>query len=170
MVIDESMPERELIEKICGLGLTQKQAKIYIAIATCKSCNVKQISEKSDVHPQDIYKILPILEKYGLVTRTIGKPIKVEAIAVKTALNNWLNIQEQKLKTKKEQIQEIIEVIQNKQESQNTLEPKLKILYEGTKAWENVLELLFKSTKKTYDLIVPEPLHKLFAFLSEWDI
>jgi len=153
------MFKEELIKKICELGLTHKQAKIYLAIATCKSCSVKQISERSEVHPQDIYKILPILENYGLVTRTMGKPIKVEAIPVTTALNNWLNIQEQKLKTQKEQVQEIIEAIQNKQEvSQNTLEQKLTILYEGTKIWENMLELVFRKTKKTYDAIIPEPL------------
>ena len=159
MFIDDTMLEKELINKICGLGLTQKQAKIYVAIATCKSCSVKQISERSEVHPQDIYKILPILENYGLVTRTIGKPIKVEVVPLETALNNWFNIQEQKLKSQKEQVQEIIEAIKIKQElSQNTLEHKLMILHEGTKSLENMVELVFKNAQKKYDAIFPEPL------------
>ncbi len=153
------MLEKELIEKICELGLTQKQAKIYLAIATFKSCTVKQISERSKVHPQDTYKILPILENHGLVTRTMGKPIKVEIIPVTTALNNWLNIQEQKLKVQKEQVQEIIEAIENKQElPQNLPEQKLTILYEGTKKWENMLEIVFRTNKISYDAIMPEPL------------
>ncbi len=39
------------------------------------------------LHRQDIYKILPNLEKKGLITKTIGKPFKIQAIPIETALH-----------------------------------------------------------------------------------
>ena len=171
------MLEEQLIQKICELGLTYKQAKIYKTIATCKSCTVKEISELSGVYTQDIYQILPMLEKCGLVTRILSKPIKVEALPIETALNNWFNIQEQKIKNQKHGIQEIIEAIKIKQElSKNELEYKLMVLHEGTKSFANMVELVFKNAKRRYDAIFPERLFVrvlpslqsgIFAMLAE---
>jgi sugar-specific transcriptional regulator TrmB len=151
------MLEKQLIGKLCKLGLTNKQAKIYEAIATSKSCYVKEISENSGIYAQDVYQILPTLERYGLVTRVLSRPMKVEAVSVETALNNLLNIEEQKLKDKKKLIQEIIQSIKIKQElSQNRLEPKLMILHDGTKSMENLVEYVIRNAQKKYDAIFPE--------------
>jgi len=155
------MPKQELVDKLSKLGLTHKQAKIYTVIITCKSCTVKEISEQSGVYPQDIYQVLPTLEKHGLVTRTINRPIKVEAVSIETALNKWFEIQEQKLESQKQQVQEIIKEIKTAKSSiRSKPKKKLFILYEGTKSMENTVVDALKNAKNNYETVIPEEIFR----------
>ncbi len=69
--------------KICGL--TRKQAKVYLAILQAGSASIREIAESSKIFRQDVYKLLPKLEKAGLVARAIGRPVCFKAIPVKDA-------------------------------------------------------------------------------------
>ena len=57
-----------------------------MAIVRAGSISVGKIAEASKLYRQDIYKIIPKLEKKGVITKTLGTPILVKAIPVKKAL------------------------------------------------------------------------------------
>lgn len=62
------------------LGLTELQAKTYLTLTRFEKAEVKKISEISKIARQDLYRIIPALEKLGLVEKIIATPILYRAI------------------------------------------------------------------------------------------
>ena len=52
------------VEVLLDFGLTRNQAKVYVAIARLRLASVGQISKASKVRREDVYRILPKLEKW----------------------------------------------------------------------------------------------------------
>ena len=78
--------QEDLIKELEIFGFTTNQAKAYLAIVRAGSISVSKIAEASKLYRQDIYKILPKLEKKGFITKTLGTPIIIKAVPVKKAL------------------------------------------------------------------------------------
>ncbi len=72
---------------LSDFGLTHNQAKVYIALAKLGLASASEASKVSNVRREDIYRILPKLEKMGLIERILGNPIKVRATPIKEALS-----------------------------------------------------------------------------------
>ena len=81
------MSNAENTELLLGLGLTLNQAKIYLAILRLEKTTVGQVANFSKVRREDVYRILPSLEKMGLVERLLGKPTEIRATRVSDALS-----------------------------------------------------------------------------------
>jgi sugar-specific transcriptional regulator TrmB len=62
------------------LGLTELQAKTYLTLTRFEKAEVKKISETSKIARQDLYRIIPTLEKLGLVEKIIATPLLYKAI------------------------------------------------------------------------------------------
>ncbi len=77
----------ENAEILAGFGLTRNQAKVYISVAKLGIASINQISKASKVRREDIYRILPKLERMGLVEKLLGKPTKVRAAPAEDALS-----------------------------------------------------------------------------------
>jgi len=75
------------VEMLTDFGLTDNQAKVYLATARLRLASVGQISKVSKVRREDVYRILPKLEELGLVERLLGKPTKIRATPVEEALS-----------------------------------------------------------------------------------
>jgi len=75
------------VEMLIDFGLTGNQARVYLAIARLKLATVGQISKVSKVRREDVYRILPKLEKMGLAEKLLGKPTKIRATPVEEALS-----------------------------------------------------------------------------------
>ncbi len=71
---------------LMGLGLTPNQAKVYHTILKIGSATVIQIAKSSSVRREDVYKVLPALEKMGLAEKLLGKPALIRATPVAGAL------------------------------------------------------------------------------------
>jgi sugar-specific transcriptional regulator TrmB len=69
-----------------GLGLSPNQAKVYQTILKSGNVTVGMIAKSSSVRREDIYKVLPALEKMGLVEKLLGKPAMIRATPVAGAL------------------------------------------------------------------------------------
>jgi len=69
-----------------GLGLTPNQAKVYQTILKIGNATVSQIAKFSSIRREDTYKVLPTLEKMGLVEKLLGKPAIIRATPVAGAL------------------------------------------------------------------------------------
>jgi len=77
----------ENAEILAGFGLTHNQAKVYITIAQLGLASVSQVSKVSKVRREDIYRMLPKLQKMGLIEKLLGKPTKIRATPVEEALS-----------------------------------------------------------------------------------
>jgi len=56
-----------------GLGLSPNQAKVYQTILKLGNVPVGLIAKSSSVRREDVYKVLPTLEKMGLIEKLLGK-------------------------------------------------------------------------------------------------
>jgi len=72
---------------LSDFGLTYNQAKVYITIAQIGVASVSRVSKVSKVRREDIYRMLPKLEKMGLIEKILGTPIRIRAIPMEEALS-----------------------------------------------------------------------------------
>jgi len=75
------------IKTLMHLGLSLLQAKTYLALATLGKADVKTISKASNVFRQDVWRLMPTLEKLGLTERVVAKPTRYKAIPLKEGLS-----------------------------------------------------------------------------------
>lgn len=70
----------EVLQSLQSLGITEKQAQVYLACLELGNATIQELSEKSGVKRTSIYNFLDDLKKRGLVTE-IHKGNKLELIA-----------------------------------------------------------------------------------------
>ena len=80
------LAEIDKSDLLIGLGLTPNQAKVYHTILKMGSATVIQIAKSSTIRREDIYKVLPALEKMGLAEKLLGKPALIRPTPVAGAL------------------------------------------------------------------------------------
>ena len=85
---NSGMAKDENTELLLGLGLTLNQAKVYLAILKLEKTTVGQVANFSKVRREDVYRILPSLEKMGLIERLLGKPTEIRATLISDSLSS----------------------------------------------------------------------------------
>ncbi len=81
------MSNDENTDLLLGLGLSLNQARVYLAVLKLEKTTVGQVAKFSKVRREDVYRILPVLEKMGLVERLLGKPTEVRATLISDSLS-----------------------------------------------------------------------------------
>ncbi len=84
------MLQEEYVQTLMKLGLTLVQAKAYLAISRLENATIKSISKASNLARQDVYRIMPTLQKIGLVEQIITTPTKYKAVPIKNGISNLL--------------------------------------------------------------------------------
>ena len=82
-----SMIQDEHIQTLMELELSLLQAKTYLALAKLGKADVKTIAKASNMARQDIYRIMPTLQKRGLAKKIIAKPTMYKATPIKEGLS-----------------------------------------------------------------------------------
>jgi sugar-specific transcriptional regulator TrmB len=154
----------KIVQLVSNLGLTTKQAKVYASILVNGIITVPEISRRTGIHEQDIYKIIKNLEKLGVVTRTAFKPIKVEPIPIEKALYKLIEAHQKVVDSERNNVEEIISQIIPIQKKE-TIEGQFALLPAKTRALDNRAEIVFEKINKTYDCFVPKD-RFLFSTLS----
>jgi sugar-specific transcriptional regulator TrmB len=95
---------------LSSFGLTVKQAKVYLALVSLGTAPVGEISKLSKVRREEVYRILPKLEKMGLIEKTLTVPVKLKAASVDNALSILIREEEECSKNR------LIELAAKKQE------------------------------------------------------
>lgn len=84
------MSQLDKLDLLKGLGLSPNQAKVYQTILQLGNATVLDIAKSSSVRREDVYKVLPALEKMGLAEKLLGKPIIIRATPVAGALTSLI--------------------------------------------------------------------------------
>ena len=70
-------------EILTHLGLTTNQAKVYLALVQLgQASSAKSISKVSNVSREQVYTILPKLQRIGFVKKILSTPTRYEAVPV----------------------------------------------------------------------------------------
>lgn len=88
------MPDK-LVQELVSFGLTENEAKTYMALLQLKQATAHVIARLSNIPRQEIYRILPQLEKLGLVEVVITKPAQFIPVEPQKALSELIENQKE---------------------------------------------------------------------------
>jgi len=143
-----------------------------LSIVQSGSISVGKISKATLLHRQDIYKILPKLEKKGLITKTIGKPFKIQAIPLETALYQLVYAEREKSNKRIAALEASIkELIESLKEQPKCEEDARFTLLTTDDSIRNRANLSFTGLKKEIKLVTSiellvAPLTRLHEFIT----
>jgi sugar-specific transcriptional regulator TrmB len=166
--------EGDLVKRLTRFGLSVNQAKVYLSIVQSASASVNTISKTTHIYRQDIYKILPKLEKMGLITKTVERPVTIEVIPVEEALNYIISTEQQKanqrIKRLKADLKALANAIEeNREQSETTTQEEVKAIFLSTdRARKNKLDVSYKNARTKCDLVMDfELLRRLVPVLRK---
>jgi sugar-specific transcriptional regulator TrmB len=144
----------DTVSKLTSFGFTINQAKVYLSIVQLGRTRVGRIAKITQLHRQDIYKLLPKLEKRGLIIRTIDKPFMIEAISIEKALESVIAKEREESKERiallEHNLKDMIDSIQD--------QPRLKeevrfTLLTTDEAIKNKEKFIFRKTRKEFQVV-----------------
>jgi DNA-binding response OmpR family regulator len=94
----------ETASELAHFGLTKTQAKIYITLIALGVASASEIAALSKIRREEVYRIIPEMEKHGIITRKLKAPRKFSAIQPETAFQL---LTKTKLKTMTEEIDKL---------------------------------------------------------------
>jgi len=94
----------ETANELTHFGLTKNQAKTYITLTAIGIASASEIAALSKIRREEVYRIIPELEKHGIITRQLKVPRKFSATKPETAIKI---LTKTKLKTIKEEIDKL---------------------------------------------------------------
>jgi sugar-specific transcriptional regulator TrmB len=144
------MSTDENTELLLGLGLTLNQAKVYLAILKLEKTTVGQVANFSKVRREDVYRILPSLEKMGLIERLLGKPTELRATLISDSLALLVAEEKTKAEERLTGMRSMVQKLSLKDWKQPSLgEESIYILIAEKKAiFAKTSELIKNSTKE----------------------
>jgi len=150
-----SIPE-DLIKRLMFFGLSSNEAKAYLALLQLKQASASAVAKLSNVPRQEIYRVLPHLEKLGMAEAIIGKPTKFLAISPEEALSELINYQQEilanrisELRQAKSVLESELKKLEGKSAGLTRFEPVHYILISGQRLVnEKIQEMLQKAKKE----------------------
>jgi len=112
-------PNSPLIKNLIDYGLSDKEAKIYLALLELEIAPVQEVAKVAGINRSSAYVVLESLKKQGLVSISEDKKVQQYIAASPETLLSVVSDQTRKQEEIKEKISEIV--------------PELKALYKGTK-------------------------------------
>jgi len=79
--------QEDQIQALNDLGLSVVQAKTYLSLAKLGEAHVGAISKASNLARQDVYRIMPSLEKMGLAEKILTTPTTYKATSIKQGVS-----------------------------------------------------------------------------------
>jgi len=77
----------EAAKELASFGLTGNQARAYISLVKLRVAPVSKIAKLSKIRREEVYRMMPKLERLGLVEKVLGKPIKYKSVPPKEGLS-----------------------------------------------------------------------------------
>jgi len=128
--LEPSLSDQQVL---VDLGLTLKQARVYLALCRTGSSRILQLSKTSKVTRPDVYEALGKLQHLGLVEKIIKRPVEFRATPLDEGLTLLLRTKEnqyRKVRTETEILRDTIRI--EKLEPQNQTEkPQFVLVPEG---------------------------------------
>ena len=164
--------KEKLTEKLADFGLTVNQAKVYLSVVQSRITNVPRIAQNTQLHRQDIYKMMPKLEKMGLITRLIGKPAKFEALPIEMALESLvLNVRkeaEERIARLKDSLETLKKEVKNAQKTVPRQKDPQFVLLTTDAEIKNKMDLVFEGASREFCIVTtPRLAPRIIHFISE---
>lgn len=137
------------IFNLLKIGLTEGEAKVYLALSELGSSTVGPIVKKSSVAYSNIYDILNRLINKGIVSFIIKNKTKHFQAASPSNLIDFLNKKEKEISKQKESLKEILPDLEKLQELKSNQEAEIFL---GKRGLKTAYEKLLKNTTKNDEI------------------
>jgi len=99
------------IQTFVNLGLTYLQAKVYVTLVKIgqSGADVRKISQASSIVKQDVYRVLPNLQKIGIVEKIIATPTKYKPIPLEAGLSMLMQRKAEEYKEIQKKAKQLLE-------------------------------------------------------------
>jgi DNA-binding response OmpR family regulator len=104
--IDYDIFSEKTTKELGFLGLNKTQAKVYIGLNALKVASVSEISTLSKVRREQVYRVIPELERRGLVVAKLGFPKQFKISQPEIAMENLAKTKIKELKKEARDIRE----------------------------------------------------------------
>jgi sugar-specific transcriptional regulator TrmB len=144
------MAEKELFD-LLKIGLTEGEAKVYLALVGLGSSTVGPIVKKARVAYSNVYDILNRLIEKGIVSFIIKDKTKYFQAVSPSNLLDYLDKKEKEIQKQKEDLQKVLKEIEKLQENKPEQEAEIFLGKKGLKtAYEKLLSKVNKNDEDTY--------------------
>jgi HTH-type transcriptional regulator, sugar sensing transcriptional regulator len=153
----------ELAAKLQSLGLSDKEAKVYVAALFLGASPVQRIAEQADVNRATAYVILEQLCAMGLVSQSTEGKKTVFIAEGPAALERFLERQEQELQLKRSELKQLLPELEQSHRAPEQDAPVVRF-YKGIEGSEAASEYLRKTVEpgaEIYSLSNTDQIEKL---------
>lgn len=137
----------ELATKLQAVGLTDKQAKVYVAALFLGPSPVQKIAQQADVKRATTYVILDELEKMGLVSESTQGNKTVFVAEKPEAIDRFLDNMEKGIAARKKELQNLMPDLQKTSRKEGNATPVVRF-YKGTEGSHELSKYLLRKAKK----------------------
>jgi sugar-specific transcriptional regulator TrmB len=159
------MMRKEQIQMLMAFGLTSLQAKTYLALAKLGKADVKTIAKASKVARQDIYRIMPTLQKIGLGEKIISTPTMYKATPIREGLSILLQNREKEYGELQKKTISLINSFQEKNAKVVLQEDRVQFtITSEITLFRRKFEKCIQNTQTKIDFIIDPEVSKTMAF------
>ena len=135
------------LKVLIDLGLTQVQARVYLALIEAGPSRISAISKASMVARPDVYRTISKLQNIGLVEKIIKKPVHYQAIPLKKGLSLLLETKTQQYEKVRAETRLLMDTakIKNSSETKQSETHQFVLIPKG----KTVIEEIKSAIKKT---------------------
>jgi sugar-specific transcriptional regulator TrmB len=155
------LPEK-LIRDLMLFGLTRNEAKVYVALLQLKKASARAVAKLANIPRQEVYRVLPRLEKLGMIEVIIDKPNKFLAIDPGEVLSELVEHQQEmlsrqisKLHEKKAMIENELKKVEGKSAGLTSPEPIRFALISGQRLINEKIQEMLRNAESEVLWIAP---------------
>jgi sugar-specific transcriptional regulator TrmB len=147
------MEKEEILQTLQHFGLSEYEAKVYVALVSLGPAKAGAISREAGVPQSKIYDILDGLARMQLVEVFEGRPKEFKAIAPETILKNFVKDKEEEFKSLRERALTISALLKPAIDEEDIIEG---VWIQKGEKWAEVLnrlsEMLGRCRKYAFDI------------------
>lgn len=146
------MELQDEIQVLGNFGLTFNEARVFLALTLLGTANVKEISKFSNVAREAVYRVLPRLQKLGLVEKEIARPTRFTAITLDDAVTVLLALRNKETHDLQEKVKLLLR-LKSKKAKMETLEDSKFLLVPAKKMLISKIEDQLDRAQKSISIV-----------------
>jgi DNA-binding response OmpR family regulator len=145
-------------DELANFGLTKTQAKIYVTLIASGVASASEIGKSSKIRREEVYRLIPELEKRGLITRKLKTPKKFSAIepeaAIQILTRAKLNIMKEEIDRLKQKQTELISKLKTVELPIRQEDCSIEVISQLDNALAKLVDMTEKARQKI-DVVAP---------------
>lgn len=148
------MSSQEGVSVLTQLGLTIRQAEVYLAALTLEQPTAKQIAQALRTARAEVYRATPELQRLGLIQKIVAAPITFKAVPPDEAIAILLQLNSQKQREIQAKAEQFIQNFKNHIRDAQSQENARYSLTLGSKPVDRQYLRDLQKTQKSRDCIL----------------